>query len=595
MRIDGTTCPDTHIDEETGSIILRRLHPRIASYNDLVIFLMKCNMDIKFIGSGEAAKALLYYITDYITKPSLPVHVGLGALSYAIQKASEKFPSNADYEASLKSRGALTLTVNRMLSRQEISHQQVMSYLVGGGDFYTSHTFRTLYWGAFDRLFKKDNLGNENDAGNISDDTMQDDEAEETFVLNLQPTGSISAVNQQQDYMLRSTDPAFDKLSLYEFVGLVEKVKRSETRLQTGDDMNTRGRTSEPRGLFSSREHTQYNTHMLRLRTKWIVPVVLGDRVPRCDRGEEERNAWARMMLILFVPWRKPSDLRETSESWTVAFERQRYKISARCTEVIANMNVLTECRDARDSFREMRRADALALIRSGLPMDISNEHTGVDEDEIHQEFQLFDRPDFIDAYEYSHELSTSRKALDDKVGEKTRELLDSCYGARHTGAETSSMYPASSDIHTSSVNLQSVTRQRIEDDEPMLLEQAAIMRTLKKHRRPGSTEEDENTRPRKKRKTFEVIENITQTQIGGSTGLPQSNDEIDFLSRAMEQVSEEMKLRDNPEQERAFKIVCDHLKTSTDQLLMYIAGVGGTGKTHVVRSILKLFELLGR
>ncbi|KIM73163.1 hypothetical protein PILCRDRAFT_81364 [Piloderma croceum F 1598] len=49
---------------------------------------MKCNMDIKFIGSGEAVKALIYYITDYITKASLPTHVGLAALSYAIQKTN---------------------------------------------------------------------------------------------------------------------------------------------------------------------------------------------------------------------------------------------------------------------------------------------------------------------------------------------------------------------------------------------------------------------------------------------------------------------------------------------------------------------------
>ncbi|KAI0359240.1 hypothetical protein OH77DRAFT_1372819, partial [Trametes cingulata] len=594
MRIDGTTCPNTHIDEETGSIVLRRLHPRIASYNDLVIFLMKCNMDIKFIGSGEAAKALLYYITDYITKPSLPVYVGLGALSYAIQKAGERFPSNADYETSVKSRGALTITVNRMLSRQEISHQQVMSYLVGGGDFYASHTFRTLYWGAFDRFFKKAfcETGYNDD---IIEDTLQQDDHEETFILNLQPTGSISAVNQQQDYMLRSTDPAFDGLSLYEFVGLVEKVKRSQIHSQTGHSADTRGRAPEPRGVFSSRAHTQYNTHMLRLRTKWTVPVVLGDRIPRFDRGEDERDAWARMMLILFVPWRKPFDLRERSESWTVAFERQRHKISARCGEVITHMNVLTECRDARDSFREMRRADALALIRSGLPMDMGNEHTGTDQDELNQEFQLFDRPDFIDAYEYSNELSTSRKVLDDKVGQRTRELLDSCYRIRHTGPNASNMCLGSTDEHSTRSSMHSTTRQRIEDDEPILLEQAAIMRTLKKHRRPGLMEEDGNSRPRKKRRMGDVVENIIQTCIGDSISSSPSNNAIDSVSRAMEQVLEEMKLRDNPEQERAFRIVYDHLRDPAEQLLMYIAGVGGTGKTHVVRSILRLFELLGR
>ncbi|KAI9059356.1 hypothetical protein FKP32DRAFT_1535542, partial [Trametes sanguinea] len=151
MRIDGLTCPKTHLDSESGAVLLRRLHPRIASYDDVVVFMMKCNMDIKSIGSGEAAKALLYYITDYITKPSLPAHIGLSALSYAIQKTNDKHPQGLDNAAPGQSRGALTMTVNRMMSRQEISHQQVMSYLVGGGDAYTSHTYRVLHWGSFDR------------------------------------------------------------------------------------------------------------------------------------------------------------------------------------------------------------------------------------------------------------------------------------------------------------------------------------------------------------------------------------------------------------------------------------------------------------
>ncbi|KAJ6572654.1 hypothetical protein B0H10DRAFT_1964367 [Mycena sp. CBHHK59/15] len=61
MRIDGTINPFTHVDPKTESIMLRRLHPRINHYNDLIMFLLRCNMDIKHIGSGDTAKALVYY------------------------------------------------------------------------------------------------------------------------------------------------------------------------------------------------------------------------------------------------------------------------------------------------------------------------------------------------------------------------------------------------------------------------------------------------------------------------------------------------------------------------------------------------------
>ncbi|KAJ7860952.1 hypothetical protein B0H14DRAFT_2268730, partial [Mycena olivaceomarginata] len=64
--------------------LLRRLHPRINPYNSLMMFLLRCNMDIKYVGSGEAAKALVHYVTDYVTKSALATHVGLSAVEYAI-------------------------------------------------------------------------------------------------------------------------------------------------------------------------------------------------------------------------------------------------------------------------------------------------------------------------------------------------------------------------------------------------------------------------------------------------------------------------------------------------------------------------------
>ncbi|KAJ7750565.1 hypothetical protein B0H16DRAFT_1318652, partial [Mycena metata] len=162
MGMNGETQSSTVVDSDTYAIHLRRLHPWIANYNDLVMFLLKCNMDIKFIGSGEAAKAFLYYVTDYITKAVLPVHAGLAALSHAIHAANVKHPELGDDSQSTAASytSAMTSTVNSMLGHQEISHQQVMSYLIGGGDHYTSDNFAILYWRAFrrcvDRYFEPD-------------------------------------------------------------------------------------------------------------------------------------------------------------------------------------------------------------------------------------------------------------------------------------------------------------------------------------------------------------------------------------------------------------------------------------------------------
>ncbi|KAJ7142799.1 hypothetical protein C8R44DRAFT_541773, partial [Mycena epipterygia] len=153
MRINGEVNPLTRLDPETESIILRRLHPRINNYNALVMFLMRCNMDIKYIRSGEAAKALVYYVTDYITKSQLSTHVGLSAVEYAIKRNNEKYEGTnmAVTDLSSINRSLFTKTVMALMSKQETSHQQVMSYLVGGGDYYTSHTFKIVKWGDIDR------------------------------------------------------------------------------------------------------------------------------------------------------------------------------------------------------------------------------------------------------------------------------------------------------------------------------------------------------------------------------------------------------------------------------------------------------------
>jgi hypothetical protein len=109
--------------------------------------------DIQFIGSGEAAKALIYYITNYITKENLPAQVGLAALAYAVKNSAAQY--GEEDRSAARAKNLVTKAINAMLAKKEISHQQVMSYLIGGGDCYASHHFSILHWGAFDKAVDK--------------------------------------------------------------------------------------------------------------------------------------------------------------------------------------------------------------------------------------------------------------------------------------------------------------------------------------------------------------------------------------------------------------------------------------------------------
>jgi hypothetical protein len=308
MRMDGSTRAVTDLDPETGAVCLRRLHPKICNYNDVCLYLFRCNMDIKFIGSGQAAKALMFYVTDYVTKSDLPLYEGLAALTYILQDS--RFDQSgikvaSDDESSWKD---VTRVINAVMSRREVSHAQVMADLLGHGDRYTSGTFAILKWGAFDRLLayhlqegtddcdpSTDTDGmrritlcrcTDGHSTDITDGSFITDEVDEPHALeDLSIAGDdMNASNQQHDYMFRPLDPAFNDLCLWNFVALTVKKTLSDERKWNIHDPSVgrrsrRGRPLQPRGL-SLPQHRQHETHFLRKREipcpAWSNPALFG-------------------------------------------------------------------------------------------------------------------------------------------------------------------------------------------------------------------------------------------------------------------------------------------------------------------------------
>ncbi|KAJ7465544.1 hypothetical protein FB451DRAFT_1041425, partial [Mycena latifolia] len=129
---------ESSFDPETGEICLRCLDGLVNNFNLTIIEAIRCNMDIKFIGSGASAKAILYYITDYITKTQLKTHVVFSMLELAVRKLGEFNPLEDDLTTCAKK--MLQKCAYAMLSQQELSGQQVASYLLDFEDHFTSHS-----------------------------------------------------------------------------------------------------------------------------------------------------------------------------------------------------------------------------------------------------------------------------------------------------------------------------------------------------------------------------------------------------------------------------------------------------------------------
>ena len=107
------------VDPDTGEIDVRQLDGMVNNFNKTILATIRCNMDIKFIGSGESAKAILYYITDYISKAQLKAHVAYAALEMAVRKLGEYNP--LDDELTIRAKRMLQKCAHSMIAHQELS------------------------------------------------------------------------------------------------------------------------------------------------------------------------------------------------------------------------------------------------------------------------------------------------------------------------------------------------------------------------------------------------------------------------------------------------------------------------------------------
>ena len=145
MRMPRKLVPVSTTDPDTGHISMRRSDPWINNFNEYLISACRSNMDIKFIWTGNDAKALVYYITDYVTKMSLSFHDTFALVQKSIASLQNSYNQPDKENAIERSRKLVLRCYNTLASQQELSGVQVASYLMNWDDHYTTHKFQGLY------------------------------------------------------------------------------------------------------------------------------------------------------------------------------------------------------------------------------------------------------------------------------------------------------------------------------------------------------------------------------------------------------------------------------------------------------------------
>ena len=131
---------------ETGVCGPKRLYGYVNGWSPHVLLNARCNNDIKLLTNGGDTKNITFYVTSYAAKKQGKNHnmSAIMAQGFAYHLDNPK----AAYVDDLRDQHRLLLfrlvhTINR---EQELAAPMVISYLMGWGDVFRSHTYTPIYW-----------------------------------------------------------------------------------------------------------------------------------------------------------------------------------------------------------------------------------------------------------------------------------------------------------------------------------------------------------------------------------------------------------------------------------------------------------------
>jgi len=624
----------TMVEPKSGALNLKKGEPWMNTVTPVLTYLLRSNSDVTSLLSGTALKAVVAYVTDYITKQSLKTYSIFDVVKSIFDKNSEMI--GGDLKRKEKVRKIFTQVVNSLTAKMEIGGPMASLYLLGNPDHYTRHKFIPFYW----RAFVKEVLDVWAEEKN-SDENSDARDSSDKVVIN-KSEGQIIGISKVSDYVFRPQ--IYEKVSLYDWIRLSEKSRKSRrTKKEVGDaaddpefesddelnikpadtDLSTSAAKSEglPGKITINKEpplskfidddiglfnddinddgieddideldvmdepsekaptkdrsfhpgHPQYKTHQAHMKREdpFIVPNFLPNTLPRADRGD--REYYCCTMLTFFKPWRTGKDLKAKMETWDKSF--MAHEFSKRQTEIMKFFNVRYECLDARDDYSAKRdkededkikyqwaTSDMLGALDdahyaeaySGADFD-TKKHDGYEE-EI---FNISGRKD-----------KNRREAM--ALAERTMNIsgwLDPCQdGLPDVGC----LDPMEPEIKQSGKLWRAVVLAKKQE---ILQEKSLHMPTG-----PRSKENGGNFKP-------DVVEVVNKEYIDKMFNVTSPADE-DVIKNTITYYLL------NSEQERAFRIISNHATIKNPkQLCMYLGGMGGTGKSQVIKAIMNFFD----
>ena len=220
---------ETMVDPLSGALKIKKGEMWLNTFTPELTYLLRCNTDTTSLMSGTAIKAVVKYITEYVTKTGLNSYTAFDAVRQVFNRNSEMIGGNADRQ--ITARQLMTKMVNALTARMEIGSPMASLYLLGNPDHYTSHKFTLFYWKNFVREARNPWITTtENDT--MESAVLNEREMPEKLVLQ-KYEGTYVGLSNVYDYIYRPT--AYERMSLYDWIRKAKKEKRSKEEQQEFD------------------------------------------------------------------------------------------------------------------------------------------------------------------------------------------------------------------------------------------------------------------------------------------------------------------------------------------------------------------------
>ncbi|KZT03008.1 uncharacterized protein LAESUDRAFT_660533, partial [Laetiporus sulphureus 93-53] len=466
-----------------------------------------------------------------------------------------------------RARMVVTKVVNALSAKMEIGGPMVCSYLLGFPDHYTNIHFKKFFWAPYINYVVNTSGGIASTSA-ISDlhcniDGYNDDR--DRVVIG-QSKREIVPLNKINDYIYRPI--RYEHYCLYDYLIQTDVIRRrrsvSSHAAATGIDDD-----HGPNRLLAA--HPLHDTHFVTDvdTSNQYVLTFLGKALPRHDKGD--RETYCQTMLTFFYPrgWRSGIDIKAMSESWDAVFQRTTF--ASHHVQVMANMNVLYECRDARDDFSAQRLASERLSLGLGFlnplmldSLDIERDESNVMSD-ANQEHLLSMLHDHLTCL---GNVSSHNAALTSEM----QTLLGRLRTDRTASSPSTDIQPVI-DIPRQSATAwkaavlsakQTVIQQRLEVAHGDINVDCYSTRCL-----PNSV--------------TVLTFNADESNIAHADGVPRSLE--DNTISLMKDIMHTFNL--NEEQQRMFGVCARHLHHhECEPLWMYLGGIGGTGKSLSIRAV---------